>query len=70
MPVKFVGSDPDDAEARAPGKVNRALAEVHGHAYEAVPGTSHMLQVEAPEACARIVEDFLGRLGLAGAVLR
>jgi pimeloyl-ACP methyl ester carboxylesterase len=67
MPVKFIASDADDPEARAPGKVNRALSEVHGHAYEAVPGTTHMLQVEAPEACARIVVDFLARAGLRGA---
>jgi pimeloyl-ACP methyl ester carboxylesterase len=65
MPVKFVGSDPNDPEARAPGKVNQALAEVHGHAYEAVPGTTHMLQVEAPEACARIAVDFLESCGFA-----
>ena len=58
-PVKFIASDPDDAGARAPGLVNRALHEEFGHPYEAVPGTTHMLQVEKPAECAAMVTAFL-----------
>jgi pimeloyl-ACP methyl ester carboxylesterase len=62
-PFKIIASDPDDAHARAPGFVNRALYEDFGHAYEAVPGTTHMLQLEKPEDCARIATAFLEEMG-------
>jgi pimeloyl-ACP methyl ester carboxylesterase len=62
----FTCSDADAEDARAPGKVNRAMGRVHGHGYASVPGTSHMLQIEEPEACARIAADFLAARGLAG----
>ena len=39
-----------EVRVRAPGKVNRAMSRVHGHGYASVPGTSHMLQIEEPEA--------------------
>jgi pimeloyl-ACP methyl ester carboxylesterase len=66
LPVMFMCSDADAEDARAPGKVNRAMSRVHGHGYASVPGTSHMLQIEEPEACARIAADFLAARGLAG----
>ena len=58
-PIKFITSDPNDPNARAPGLVNRALNEEFGHPYEFVPETTHMVQVEKPEQCAQIVTDFL-----------
>jgi pimeloyl-ACP methyl ester carboxylesterase len=63
-PFKIIASDPDDPHARAPGLVNRALHEEFGHPYEAVPGTTHMLQLEAPEEAARIAAAFLDEAGL------
>ncbi len=62
-PFKIIASDPDDAHARAPAFVNRALHEDFGHAYEAVSGTTHMLQLEKPEDCARIATAFLDGVG-------
>jgi len=62
-PVKFITSDPDDPNARAPGLVNRALHEEFGHPYEAVPGTTHMVQLEKPADCAAIVTAFLDDTG-------
>lgn len=62
-PVKFITSDPDDPNARAPGLVNRALHAEFGHPYEAVPGTTHMVQLEKPAECAAIVSDFLDGVG-------
>ena len=62
-PLKVIASDPDDPNVRSPGLVNRALHEEFGHAYEAVPGTTHMVQIEQPEACAKIVTDFLSEVG-------
>ena len=65
-PFKIIASDPDDPHARAPGFVNRALHEDFGHAYEAVPRTTHMLQLEKPEECARIAMSFLDGVGFGG----
>jgi pimeloyl-ACP methyl ester carboxylesterase len=62
-PVKFIASDPDDPNARAPGLVNRALHEEFGHPYRFIPHTTHMLQVEKPAECADIVTGFLDEVG-------
>ena len=62
-PFKIIASDPDDPHARAPALVNRALHEDFGHAYEAVPGVTHMLQLEQPEECARIATAFFDESG-------
>ncbi len=62
-PLKVIASDPDDPNVRSPGLVNRALHEEFGHPYEAVPGTTHMVQIEQPEACAKIVTDFFAEIG-------
>ena len=62
--VKFVCSDPEVEAPRAPALVNRAMHEQFGHPYEAVPGTTHMLQLEQPSACADIVTAFLGEHGV------
>jgi len=45
-PVKLICADPDAPGARAPAFANRALALEGGYAYEAVPGTGHMLQIQ------------------------
>jgi pimeloyl-ACP methyl ester carboxylesterase len=63
-PVKFICSDPDSAFARPPGLVNRAMHREFGHPYEAVSGTSHMLQLEQPEKVAGLVRAFLEGSGL------
>ncbi len=63
-PVKFICSDPDQDDALAPGKVNRAMHARYGHPYEMVANTSHLLQVEKPAECARIARAFLAESGL------
>ena len=63
-PVKFICSDPDQDDALAPSKVNRAVHVRFGHPYELVPDTSHLLQVEKPVDCARIALAFLVECGL------
>jgi pimeloyl-ACP methyl ester carboxylesterase len=42
---------------------NRALAAEGGFDYRAVPGTSHLLQLEAPAACAAAAREFLSSVG-------
>ena len=50
--------------APAPAFANRALAEEGGYAYEAIPGTGHLLQVQEPEECRRSMLAFLDETGV------
>ena len=56
--IKIVASDPDDANVRSPGLVNRDLHHTYKHEYEAVSGTTHMLQLEKPVECVNAVKEF------------
>lgn len=64
-PLVLIGSDPDASDARAPGRVGRAMHAEHGLAWTPIPGTTHMLQVERPEACVAALEAFLAAHGFA-----
>jgi pimeloyl-ACP methyl ester carboxylesterase len=63
MPVKLIGADPDTPYPAATGVSNRALAAEGGFDYAAIPGTSHLLQLEEPEACAEAALEFLSAIG-------
>lgn len=63
-PVKFICSDPDQEDAKSPGLINRAMHGEFGHPYVAIENTSHLLQVERPDACAAAVTDFLAECGI------
>jgi pimeloyl-ACP methyl ester carboxylesterase len=62
MPVKLIGADPDARYPAATGLSNRALAAEGGFEYAAIPATSHLLQLEKPDACADAALDFLGEI--------
>lgn len=62
--VLLVSSDPEIEDARAPAFTNRAAADEFGIQRVAVPNTTHLLQIEAPEACAEAAVSFLTGLGL------
>jgi pimeloyl-ACP methyl ester carboxylesterase len=64
VPIKLICGDPHLEGADAPTLIGQALAEDTGIAYEAIPETSHFLQIERPEQCVRAMEDFLRPLGL------
>jgi len=64
VPVTLIGADPDGAYPAATGLSNRALAEEGGFDYRAVPGTSHLLQLEEPAACADAALQVLAQRGL------
>lgn len=64
-PVTLVSGDPELADVMPPAKVGRVLHEEFDWPYVAVPNTSHMLQIENPEACATAVEAFLAAHGIA-----
>lgn len=62
-PVKLIGGDPDRAFASPTALSNRALAQYGGFDYAAIPGGSHLLQLEQPDACAAVALDFLDEIG-------
>ena len=60
-PLAFISSDPDAPGALAPGKVGRAMNEDHGIEWTPIGNTSHLLQIERPDACHAALEAFLAR---------
>jgi pimeloyl-ACP methyl ester carboxylesterase len=60
----MIAADPAAPGAPAPAFANQALAREQGYAYEAIPGTGHMLQIQKPEECRRAVLRFLEELGI------
>ena len=65
VPTKLICGDPDLPEVMPPALIGRALARQHGLPYDAIPGTTHFLQIEEPEKCIQAMETFLRPLGLA-----
>jgi len=63
-PAKLIGADPELKGAPPIARANRALATENGYDYAFVPGTGHLLQIEKPAECARLVEDFLAKCGM------
>ncbi|HEY1795114.1 MAG TPA: alpha/beta hydrolase [Stellaceae bacterium] len=63
-PVKLIGADPERDHPTPTALSNRTLAETGGFDYAAIPGTSHLLQLEAPDACAEAALGFLKSVGL------
>ena len=66
-PVKVIGSDPALPYTYVPTLEADQLALIE---YEFIPGTTHLLQLEAPAKCAAAMLAFLRRRGLMGAVGR
>ncbi len=64
-PVKLIGADPHIEGAGAPALISKAIAEEMPVEYEAIPNTSHFLQIEQPEECVRAMETFLAKHGMA-----
>ena len=62
-PLLIVGADPDAPVTRAPAEMARGLATAHDLPYRCLDGTTHFLQIEAPEACAEAVRDFSRSIG-------
>jgi pimeloyl-ACP methyl ester carboxylesterase len=65
LPLMLVGADPERVYPAATGLSNRALAAEGGFDYRAIPGTSHLLQLEKSAACAEAALDFLQGAGFA-----
>ncbi len=60
-PVKLIGADPDMKGGPTTALTNQALGVENGYDYDFVPGTGHLLQIEKPAECARLVEEFLAK---------
>ena len=65
VPVKLIGADPYKPYPAATALSNRALAAEGGFDYAAIPGTTHLLQLEEPAACAEAALIFLREIGFA-----
>ena len=63
-PVKLVGADPEWEYAPAPAFANRALGQENGYDYGTVPGTGHLLQIQKPAECRRLLEEFMAAHGI------
>lgn len=59
VPFKLIGGDPDHEFRQAPAELSRALHNEIGCEYEAIPHTTHFLQLERPDECIRAMESFL-----------
>jgi pimeloyl-ACP methyl ester carboxylesterase len=61
LPVawKLICGDPAIENPQLPALIGQAIAQETAVEYEAIPETSHFLQVERPEECVRAMEAFL-----------
>ena len=61
-PTHLVGGDPKLAGAGVPSRASHAAHIECGVSYEAITGTGHFLQLEAPEACRQALGRFLAAI--------
>ena len=59
-PIKVIGSDPTMPNSFVP---STRVPELLRLDYDFVPETTHLLQLENPEACAAFTLDYLARQG-------
>jgi pimeloyl-ACP methyl ester carboxylesterase len=63
-PVKLIGADPNLKGGPTTALTNQALGVENGYDYDFVAGAGHLLQIEKPTECVRLVEEFLAKCGL------
>lgn len=61
-PLAFVGADPDHPFATPPSAITAAVGAELGLPYRCIPGTTHFLQIEKPEACRAALREALARM--------
>lgn len=64
VPLKIIAADPDLPGQQAPALLSAAVAADEGVAYTMIPGTTHFLQIEEPEATLGAMEAFLRECGV------
>lgn len=60
----YIAADPDLEGAHSPAIINALLPEEFGLNHVAIPGTTHMLQIEEPELCHQAAQTFLEKCGI------
>lgn len=63
-PLKLIGADPEMERGPATARANQALCTEFGYAYQAIPGTGHLLQIEKPVECVAALTGFLEEHGI------
>lgn len=64
VPSLLVGADPQGRGGPPTGPANAALAKEGGFRYAGLDGAGHLLQIERPEECRKLLVDFLRDAGL------
>lgn len=64
VPLMLIGGDPDSPDAAPAAATAKAAHDELGIDYAFVPDTTHFLQIEEPQACRALLQDFLRRHGL------
>lgn len=64
VPLKIIAGDPASPYASPAAKTAKAAHDDLGIDYAFVPGTTHFLQIEEPQACRDLLIDFLRRHAL------
>jgi len=62
VPMAFISGDPGHPAGQSPAKVCAALHQERGYPLISVPGTTHMLQIEQPQACREALAALLPTL--------
>ena len=65
QPTILIAADPACPDASPPARICRAIHDELGIDYAMIPDTSHFLQIEEPESCRRLLNDFIARHRLA-----
>ena len=65
-PLLIVASDPEADDAAKTAPCCALFCKTHGIDYACVPDTGHLLQLEEPERCFALFDDFLAAHGIAG----
>ena len=68
VPVKLICADPESEDAGPPSLIGRAMAAELPIEYEAIPDTTHFLQIERPRECVQATETFFARHGFPSGV--
>jgi len=63
LPLQIIASDPEVQGVSVSAHTCRWIARHYGVRYLCIPDTTHFLQLEQPDACARGVREFVGALG-------
>lgn len=61
QPIILIAADPAHPDASPPASICRAIHQELGIEYAMIPGTTHFLQIEKPDACRGALLDFLKR---------